>query len=61
MDCPTCEAMVDAYIDGELSATESSAFELALEACPQCLRRLEEARALSNLLHELPPEPAPAA
>ncbi len=22
MDCPTCEAMVDAYADGELTATE---------------------------------------
>ena len=21
MDCPTCEAMVDAYLDGELSAS----------------------------------------
>ena len=59
MDCPTCEAMVDAYIDGELSATESTAFELALDGCPNCRRRLEEARALSNLLRELPPEPAP--
>ena len=59
MDCPTCEAMVDAYVDGELSATESAAFELALDGCPNCRRRLEEARAISNLLHELPPEPAP--
>ncbi len=59
MDCPTCEAMVDAYVDGELSATESSAFELALESCPNCRRRLEEARALSTLLRELPPESAP--
>ena len=34
MDCPTCEAMVDAYVDGELSATESIAFERALAGCP---------------------------
>jgi len=59
MDCPTCEAMVDAYVDGELSATESAAFEAALETCPNCRHRLEEARAISNLLRELPPEPAP--
>lgn len=59
MDCPTCEAMVDAYIDGELTAIESSAFEAALAGCPDCRRRLEEARALGNLLRELPPEPAP--
>ena len=59
MDCPTCEAMVDAYIDGELSATESAAFERATETCPKCRRRLEEARAMGGLLRELAPEPAP--
>jgi anti-sigma factor RsiW len=59
MDCPTCEAMVDAYIDGELSTTESAAFELAVVDCTACRRRLEEARAMSGLLRELAPEPAP--
>jgi len=59
MDCPTCEAMVDAYVDGELSARDSLAFEQALEACPACRRRLEEARALGGLLRELPAERAP--
>jgi len=59
MDCPTCEAMVDAYVDGELTASESAAFERALEACPDCRRRLEAARAMSGLLRELPAEPAP--
>ena len=44
MDCPTCEAMVDAYLDGELSATDSAAFERALEACPECRRRLRGRR-----------------
>jgi len=59
MDCPTCEAMVDAYIDGELTAVESADFERALEGCPECRKRLESARALSGLLRELPAEPAP--
>lgn len=59
MDCPTCEAMVDAYIDGELSATESREFETALAACPDCRRRLEEAKAMSGLLRALPADPAP--
>jgi anti-sigma factor RsiW len=59
MDCPTCEAMVDAYVDGELTATESADFERALAACPECRKRLESARAISSLLHELPAEPAP--
>jgi anti-sigma factor RsiW len=59
MDCPTCEALVDAYVDGELSATEGADFERALAACPECRRRLEAARALSGLFHELPAERAP--
>lgn len=59
MDCPTCEAMVDAYVDGELSATENSAFEQALAVCPGCRARLESAREMSRLLRSLPPEPAP--
>jgi anti-sigma factor RsiW len=59
MDCPTCDAMVDAYVDGELPATDSAAFELALEGCPECRRRLQAARTMSGLLRELPTEPAP--
>src|SRR4051794_1584914 len=59
MDCPTCEAMVDAYLDGELTATESADFERALEACPDCRMRLDSARAVGGLLRELPAEPAP--
>ena len=59
MDCPTCEAMVDAYVDGELSAGESADFERSLAACPDCRRRLEAARTMSGLLRELPAEPAP--
>ena len=59
MDCPTCEAMIDAYVDGELSATESAAFEAALPGCPDCRRRLEETRAMSGFLRDLPAERAP--
>jgi anti-sigma factor RsiW len=59
MDCSTCEAMVDAYLDGELSAADSVAFEAALEACPECRQRLEAGWAMSGLLRELPIEPAP--
>ena len=59
MDCPTCEAMVDAYVDGELSAPESAAFEAALSGCPDCRRRLEETRAMSSFLRDLPTERAP--
>ena len=59
MDCPTCEAMVDAYLDGELSAADSAAFEQALDVCPDCRKRLEAGRTMSGLLRELPTEPAP--
>src|SRR5476649_122053 len=59
MDCPTCESLVDAYLDGELSATQSAEFEQALPGCPHCATRLEEARALSGLLRDLPAETAP--
>ncbi|MFO1086348.1 MAG: anti-sigma factor [Reyranellaceae bacterium] len=59
MDCPTCETMVDAYVDGELSITETAAFEQALSACPECRRRLESARTMRGLLRDLPVEAAP--
>jgi anti-sigma factor RsiW len=51
--------MVDAYVDGELSATENAAFEQALAECPGCRARLEAARDLSRLLRGMPAEPAP--
>jgi anti-sigma factor RsiW len=51
--------MVDAYVDGELSATESADFEQALDLCPDCRRRLESLREMSGLLHALPAEPVP--
>ena len=56
MDCPTCEASVDAYVDGELSARESAAVEQALTACPECRERLATARAIGGLLRDLPVE-----
>lgn len=59
MDCPTCEAMVDAYVDGELSARDSAAFEQALTDCPACRQRLATARTISGLLRDLPVERTP--
>jgi anti-sigma factor RsiW len=59
MDCATCEAMVDVYLDGEMSAADCAEFERALALCADCRKRLEEAQALSALLRELPPERAP--
>jgi anti-sigma factor RsiW len=51
--------MVDAYLDGELSASDSAEVERALGACPECRKRLEAGRAMSGLLRELPLEPVP--
>lgn len=59
MDCPTCETMVDAYVDGELSARDSAEFEAALASCADCRQKLETARELSGLLRDLPADPAP--
>jgi anti-sigma factor RsiW len=59
MDCPTCEASVDAYVDGELSVRESAEFEQALTSCPECRRRLQTARTISGLLRDLPAERTP--
>jgi anti-sigma factor RsiW len=59
MDCPTCEEMVDAYLDGELTATESADFERALEVCPECRKRLDSSVAVGRLMRDLPAEPAP--
>jgi anti-sigma factor RsiW len=51
--------MVDAYVDGELTVTESADFERALGVCPECRKRLDSARTVGNLLRDLPAEPAP--
>ncbi|MBR2819528.1 MAG: anti-sigma factor [Reyranella sp.] len=59
MDCPTCEAMVEPYLDGELPAGESVRFEAALEACPDCRGKLDRLRGLRSLIRELPAERAP--
>jgi anti-sigma factor RsiW len=51
--------MVDAYLDGELSASDSAALEAALDVCPDCRKRLEAGRAMGGLLRDLPLDPAP--
>ncbi|MCW5744904.1 MAG: zf-HC2 domain-containing protein, partial [Alphaproteobacteria bacterium] len=50
IDCPTCASLIDAYVDGELSADVAAAVEQALPHCPDCRRRLEEARILRDAL-----------
>jgi len=60
MDCATCEALIDAYADGELSADMAVALERALPGCSRCQQRLDEARLLRNALREAPSPRAPA-
>lgn len=59
MDCPTCEAMVEPYLDGELPAGESVRFEAALETCPDCRAKLDRLQSLRRLIREVPAERAP--
>lgn len=59
MDCATCEALIDAYADGELSADMAVALERALPQCPGCRQRLEEARLLRDALRAAPVPRAP--
>lgn len=59
MDCPTCEAMVEPYLDGELPAGESVRFEAALDACPECRAKLVRLQSLRAQIRELPTARAP--
>jgi anti-sigma factor RsiW len=61
MDCATAESLVDAYLDGELPASEARAFERALGGCPTARRRLADARALRAGFQALAYHRAPAA
>ncbi len=59
MDCPTCEAMVESYLDGELPAGESARFEAALAECPECRVKLERLQTQRALIRDLPTARAP--
>jgi anti-sigma factor RsiW len=61
MDCATCEALIDAYVDGELSAGEALDLERVLPGCDRCRRRLEDARTMRAAFASLPNVEAPAA
>ena len=61
MDCPTCEAMVESYLDGELPAGESARFEAALAECPECRAKLERLQTQRALIRDLSRSDAPAA
>jgi anti-sigma factor RsiW len=52
---PVFEAQLDAYLDGELAATEAAELEAHLRACPHCARVEQRRRALSTALRDQMP------
>jgi anti-sigma factor RsiW len=61
MSCERMESRILGYVDGRLKAGEAREVETHLEACAICRLRVNEFRAVSGLLDELPMiEPSPA-
>jgi anti-sigma factor RsiW len=60
MSCEKMESRILAYVDGQLKESERPDVEKHLTACAPCRLRVEEFRAVSSLLEELPViEPSP--
>jgi len=61
MSCERMESRILGYVDGRLKARDAREVETHLEACATCRLRVNEFRAVSGLLDELPMiEPSPA-
>src|SRR6202045_964297 len=61
MSCSRMEKQMMPYVDGRLKIGEQREVEAHLAACPACRLRVNEFRAVSGLLDELPQiEPSPA-
>lgn len=61
MSCERMESRILSYVDGRLKESERQDVEKHLAACAVCQLRVEEFRAVSGLLDELPIiEPSPA-
>jgi anti-sigma factor RsiW len=61
MSCNRIETKILSYLDGRLKASEARDVETHLETCAACRLRVNEFRAVSGLLDELPqigPSPA---
>ena len=56
MDCEKARQLLDAYIDGELSAGDMRALEDHAMACEECKRELEAAKLLRDTLADLDEE-----
>ena len=55
MTHPVFEAQLDAYLDGELAATDAAELEAHLRACPHCARVEQRRRALSAAVRDQMP------
>lgn len=54
MSCDRMESRILPYVDGRLKASEQRAVEAHIAECPACRVRVNEFRAVSGLLDELP-------
>ncbi len=54
MSCNRIESRILAYVDGRLKASEQREMEAHLAGCAACRVRVNEFRAVSSLLEELP-------
>src|SRR5262249_51780880 len=54
MSCERMENRILSYVDGRLKESERAEVEKHLDACPACRLRVNEFRAVSELLDELP-------
>ncbi|MCU1242953.1 MAG: putative zinc-finger [Candidatus Acidoferrum typicum] len=54
MSCSRMEKQMLPYVDGRLKVSEQREVEVHLAACPACQLRVNEFRAVSGLLDELP-------
>ncbi len=50
--CKSFQLLLSAYADGEVDARERAQVELHLSACPDCKARLEDLKALSQVIPE---------
>jgi anti-sigma factor RsiW len=61
MSCERMESRILGYVDGRLKASDAREVETHLDTCATCRLRVNEFRAVSGLLDELPMiEPSPA-
>ena len=59
MTCDAFSSVIDPFIDGALPAEESAEARLHVESCATCSARVEQRRALSRAVKELPRYTAP--